>query len=98
MPEKVLDLLDKTTIQPDEFMYTSIFNACKQLNNDRARKFGYKFIDQIPNHFRKNDFVLTSMIHMLMKFGNISHAEEIFELIKKKDIVSYGAVFKGKLL
>ena len=86
------------TIEPDEFMYTSIFNACKQLNNDRARKFGYKFIDQMPNHFRKNDIVLTSMLHMLMIFNDVTRAEHIFQLIEKKDIVCYGAVLKGKLL
>ncbi len=97
MSGRVLDLLDEMTIEPDQFIFTFIFNACAQLNNERARNFGNKFLNQMPNHFRNNHIVLTSSIHMLMRFGDVTGAERMFELIKKKDIVTYGTMMKGKL-
>jgi hypothetical protein len=35
---------------------------------------------------------------MLMKFGDIQNAENVFRMIKKKDIVTYGAMMKGYLI
>ena len=94
MAERILDLLDEMTIEPDKFNLTFIFNTCAKVNNDRARKFGNKFLEHMSKHSQYDNILLTSLIHMLMKFGNVPHAEQIFELIENKDIVSYGAVLK----
>jgi len=95
MPEKVLDLLDKMLIKPDQITLTLVFSACAQLADDRAKVIGKNLLEQMPNDFQDKNVILTSAIHMLMKFGDVKHAEQVFQLVKKKDIVSYGAMMNG---
>jgi len=95
MAEKVFDLLDEMIIQPNAITLTIIFNTCAQVNNDRARKIGNKLLNQMLNNFPNDTILLTSAIHMLMSFGDVKSAEQLFESIKKKDVVSYGAMMKG---
>jgi hypothetical protein len=35
---------------------------------------------------------------MLFKFGDVKRAEDVFESIKNKDIISYGAMMNGNTL
>jgi FAD synthase len=97
MPEKVLDLLDQTNIQPDQVTLTTIFSACAQLSNDRAKQIGKKLLHQMPKHFETNNYIRSSAINMLMKFGDVQSAEKLFQMNKKIDAVTYGAMMKGKL-
>ncbi|CAF4952376.1 unnamed protein product, partial [Rotaria socialis] len=76
-------------------MYTTAFNVCAKLANDRAMKIGNKLLDELPDNCKNNTAILTSAIHMLMKFGNTHNAERVFELIQKKDVITYGAMLKG---
>ena len=98
MPEKVLDLFDEMVIKPDEFTLTLLFSACAHVSNDQAMKIGKKLLDQMPNSFRNSTILLTSAIHMLMRFGDVTSAEHLFDRIKKKDAITYGAMMKGNLI
>jgi hypothetical protein len=98
MPEKVLDLLDQTNIQPDQVTLTTLFSACAQISNDRAKQIGRKLLHHMPKHFETNNYIQNSAINMLMKFGDVQGAEKLFQINKKKDIVTYGAMMKGKLV
>jgi hypothetical protein len=51
----------------------------------------------MPKQFETNNYVQNSAIDMLMKFGDITTAEHLFQMNKKKSIVTYGAMMKGKL-
>ncbi|CAF4217064.1 unnamed protein product [Rotaria sp. Silwood2] len=95
IPEKVFDLLEEMKLKPDNYNLTVLFNACAQLANDRAMKIGRKLLHEMPVIYRNDTFLLNSAMHMLMKFGDIQSAERIFNLIKKKDIITYGAMMKG---
>ncbi|CAF0886287.1 unnamed protein product, partial [Rotaria sordida] len=95
MPDKVLDLLNEMTIKPNNFTLTILFNACGKLANDRAMKIGKKLLDEIPDNYRNDNILLTSVTHMLMKFGDIQSAERVFHSIKEKNIINYGAMIKG---
>ena len=95
MYEKTLDLFEEISLDPNEVTFTIVFNACAHLSNDRAKKIGKKLLQQIPKDRRKSNNVINSAIHMLMKFGDVKSAEDFFRLIKKKDIVTYGAMMKG---
>ncbi|CAF4360767.1 unnamed protein product, partial [Rotaria sordida] len=77
MPDKVLDLLNEMTIKPNNFTLTILFNACGKLANDRAMKIGKKLLDEIPDNYRNDNILLTSVTHMLMKFGDIQSAERV---------------------
>ncbi|CAF4068634.1 unnamed protein product, partial [Rotaria magnacalcarata] len=95
MAEKVFDLLHEMKIEPNQFTFTVVFNACAAVANDRARKIGKKVLAEIPENYRNNTILLTSAINMLMKFGDVESAERIFRSIKTKNIITYGAMMKG---
>ena len=91
----MLDLFEQIDVNLDNVTYIIVFNACAQLANDRAMKIGRKLLDEIPDNYRNNNVILTSAIHMLMKFGDVQSAEHVFRSIKKKDINNYGALMNG---
>ncbi|CAF1470179.1 unnamed protein product, partial [Rotaria sordida] len=95
MSEKALDLFEKIDLKLDDVTYIIVFNACAKLANDRAMKIGKKLLDNMPNDYRNNNILLNSAIDMLMKFGDVQSAERIFDSIKKKNIISYGALMNG---
>ncbi|CAF4266468.1 unnamed protein product, partial [Rotaria magnacalcarata] len=95
MAEKVFDLLDEMTIEPNQFTFTLLFNACAAVANDRAMKIGRKFLAEMPRNYQNNTITSTSAIDMLMKFGDVENAERIFRSIKTKDIITYNAMIKG---
>ncbi|CAF3924119.1 unnamed protein product, partial [Rotaria sp. Silwood1] len=95
MSEKALDLFEKINLKLDDVTYIIVFNACTKLANNRAMKIGKKLLNDMPNNYRNNNFVLNSVIDMLMKFGDAQSAERFFDSIKKKDIITYNAMIKG---
>ncbi|CAF5045388.1 unnamed protein product, partial [Rotaria magnacalcarata] len=97
MPTKVLDLFDEMNIESNQAILAALFSACSRVANDRAMKIGRKLLNQIPKNFLNDDKLLTSAINILMRFGDVSSVENLFQTIKKKDIVAYGAMMKGNL-
>ncbi|CAF1526897.1 unnamed protein product, partial [Rotaria sordida] len=95
MSETALDLFEKVNLKLDDVTYIIVFNACAQLANDRAMKIGRKLLHDMPNDYRNNNIVLNSAIDTLMKFGDVKSAERIFDSIKKKNIITYGALMNG---
>ena len=95
MAEKALDLFEHIDLDLNNFVYIHVFNACAELANDRAIKIGKKLLDEMPRSFRNDNVVLNSAIHMLMKFGDIQNAEKVFQSIKNKNIITYGALMNG---
>ncbi|CAF4946817.1 unnamed protein product, partial [Rotaria magnacalcarata] len=108
MAEKVFDLLDEMEINPNSFTLAILFKACAELVNDRAIKIGRKLLDEMPENYRNDVVVLTSAMHMLMKFGDIQSAEryvgnemferasDLFEQIHLNfDSVTYTVVFNA---
>jgi pentatricopeptide repeat protein len=59
---------------------------------DRARKLCYTFLDQMPNHFRNNTILLISLINILMRLGDVTRAERMFQLTQKKDLFTYTVI------
>ena len=98
MPQKVLDLFDTMTIQPNAYTLSVIFSACGQVNSERAKKIGCELMNQMPNEFRNDIVLLNSMLSMLMNFHQVEKAEELFRSMSKKDVFSYGAMMQGKYL
>ncbi|CAF1544367.1 unnamed protein product, partial [Rotaria magnacalcarata] len=92
---KKKDIITYGAMMKDNVTYIVVFNACAGLANDRAMKIGRKLIDEMPENYRNYLVVLTSAMHMLMKFGDIQSAERIFRLNKKKDIITYNVLING---
>ncbi|CAF4334164.1 unnamed protein product, partial [Rotaria magnacalcarata] len=95
MFEKALDLFEQIHLSLTNVIYAIVFNACAKLCNDRAMKIGKKLLDEMPENYRNNNIISTSVIDMLMKFGDVESAERIFRSIKAKGTNIYGALMNG---
>ena len=95
MPEKALDLFDQMSCKADEAIYTIVFSACASLCTERAIQLGKRLLDQIPQTLLGDTLACSSAIFMLMKFGDVSHAERLFQLRKKESILTYASMMKG---
>ena len=96
MPEKALDLFESIPVKSNEVVHLIMFNACATLANERAKTLGRALLMQMPRSFLEHENLVNSAIDMLMKFGQVAQAEHLFKLLKKKTIVSYGAILQGK--
>jgi hypothetical protein len=97
MSDKALDLFEQIPFTLHDVGYIIVFNACAQLSNDRAKQIGQKLLHQMPKHFETNNYIKNSAINMLMKIGDVPSAEKLFQMNNKIDVVTYGAMMKGKL-
>ena len=96
MAEKALDLFEQMLVQPNNVIYMIIFKACAELMNERAKTLGNKLLHQIRRTSMADHVVLSSAIQMLMKFGCVHDAEDLFESMRSKDVLTYGIMMKGK--
>jgi pentatricopeptide repeat protein len=94
MFEKTLDLFEEMSFNADEAIRTIVFQACSNLLNDRSKKIGKKLLQQMRNNL-DNDRIPTSAIEMLMKFGDVKSAEDLFREMTTKDIFTYGVMIDG---
>ena len=92
----MLDLFDTLPMDPDEAIYAMVQSACAQLCNERARRTGTQLMNNIPNSLKHSETVMNSTIFMLITFGNVDVAEQLFRQIKRKTIYTYGAMMKGE--
>jgi len=97
MFDKAFDLFEQMPFKPNEAIYTILLSACARLSTDRAKQIGKKLLEQMPNDLN-TDRTLTSGIYMLMNFGDVQGAEDIFQQSTKKSISTYGAMMQGKIL
>ncbi len=96
MYAKALDLFEQMPLDPNESTLTIIFNACAQLSDDRAKEIGKKLLKQITKDCPNTNMLLTSAMYMLLKFGDVKSAEDLFGSMMNKDIVTFNAMMIGK--
>ncbi|CAF1610463.1 unnamed protein product [Rotaria magnacalcarata] len=95
MPEKVIELFETISVEVDEVLIIILFNACAKLCNSQAIKLGRDTLNRLPISFLRNPTLVNSAIDMSMKFGDVNQAENLFEKIQKKTLVTYGAMMQG---
>jgi pentatricopeptide repeat protein len=95
MPEKVLQIFDRMSVQPDEVIAIILFNACAKVADPHAMNVGKRVLNQLPAAFTENKILVTAAIDMLMRFGDVGHAEYLFSKLKKRDAASYGGMMSG---
>jgi pentatricopeptide repeat protein len=52
-------------------------------------------LNEMPEIFEDDSILMRSAIHMLMKFGEVQPAEDLFSRLKKRDAASYGVMMNG---
>ena len=94
MGEKALDLFEQMSVNPDNIIYPIAFKVCAELANKRAMDLGKKLLHAILHTPVADHDVLSSAIHMLMRFGDMKRAEHLFQSIQHKDISTYSSMMK----
>lgn len=92
----MLDLFDQMPLMPDAVTFTILFNACAQLANERAKQRGKEVLASLPQALRADARLMTSVIDMLMKFGEIGDAEQAFQSVKTRTGFMLGAMMQGE--
>ncbi|CAF1629199.1 unnamed protein product [Adineta ricciae] len=95
MFEKALDLFHQMDLSPNENILTMIFDTCTHLFNDRALQTGKQLLHDMNKSYYNDEILITSAIHMLMKFGLVNDAERLFRQVKTKSARTYHAMING---
>lgn len=93
--EKALQLFEEISSRSNEVLYTIAFSACAALFDDKSIQLGKPLFHQMPKMFFNDIIVINSAIHMMMKFGEIEIAEDLFSKINKPNTYTYGIMMNG---
>jgi len=94
MSNKAIDLF-KEIKNPDHVIFILLFNACAQLGTADALNLTKKISKDIEKSIYSNVRLLTSLLDALMKCGDVTYAQSLFNTSSKKPIEMYGAMMKG---
>ena len=93
---KAIDVFQQIK-NPGDITYTILFNACAQLASDDALIFIKNIMKNIPQSFRSNRWLTTSLIDALAKCGDMTSAQAVFDSSSQRNIELYGALMKGSV-
>ncbi|CAF1365864.1 unnamed protein product [Adineta steineri] len=95
MFEKTLNIFEEMPFHPNRVILIILFKTCSQLVNDRALKLATKIYNQMSKKYFQDSTLLTSILHMFMKYSHINNAEKVFKQIQMKNLIHYGAMING---
>ena len=91
----MLELFPTMSVTADEMAITMLFNACAKLAHADAIRIATDVLKRMPTSFLYDNRLVNSALDMLMKFGDVTQAEHLFQQLKRKSVVSYGALMQG---
>ncbi|CAF3783868.1 unnamed protein product [Rotaria sordida] len=91
---KAIDVFNKIK-NPDEIIVNLLFNACAQLSTNEALTLVNHVSSQMPKSSYSNTRLLTSLLDVWMKCGDVTNAELLYNKSTKKTLSMYGAMMKG---
>ncbi|KNA07610.1 hypothetical protein SOVF_170350 [Spinacia oleracea] len=83
----------KAHVKPDAFAMTAVISALAQLGRPDLANWIMTLMDQ--EGIERNEKVLTSLVDMHAKCGNIEEACRLFEEIRQPDVYPYSALITG---
>ncbi|CAF4287750.1 unnamed protein product, partial [Adineta steineri] len=94
--EKAIDLFSKYEEKSNETICDlSVNQVLKSFTNRKDFQGGLNIHQRYLSRIEENSFILASLIHFYMEFGNVNVAEELFTKSKNKTVGMYGAMMKG---
>jgi pentatricopeptide repeat protein len=85
-------------VKPDQFVFTIIFDICANLANERAFQLGRQVFSQMDKSHYQSTVVMTSVLNMFTRNGDVDKAETLFHSIRSKDLIMYATMMKGYTL
>ena len=92
---KAIDLFSEIK-NPNEVIINLMFNACAQLQTTEALNLTKKICKEMPQPFHSDPYILTSLLDVFMKCGDVANAQSLFDSSTKKVLPMYGSMMKGK--
>ncbi|PIA64491.1 hypothetical protein AQUCO_00100164v1 [Aquilegia coerulea] len=95
-PNEALSLfrrMETEQMRPDAFTMTSVISASGQLGSSELAHWVESYVDR--EGIERNVIVLTALLGMQAKCGNIEEAYRLFEEIPRPDVCSYSAIITG---
>ncbi|KAJ3675122.1 hypothetical protein LUZ60_004164 [Juncus effusus] len=99
-PHDALNLIHefhKLNIKPDACIIVGLMSACSQIGSLTLAKWIDSYISSKSIDI-KNPRVLTTLIDMHAKCGNITRAQQLFDEMPQRDIISYCSMMQGYCL
>ena len=81
---------------PDAILLNLLFNACAHLGTTEALNSAKMIYEEMPKPFHSNTYLLTSLLDVYMKCGDLSSAQQLFNRSTRKELSMYGAMMKGR--
>ncbi|CAL5203975.1 unnamed protein product [Lathyrus oleraceus] len=94
--EKALEAFGEMRVEgfePDEFTVVSVLSACAQLGDLDAGKQIHRMIER--KGIAVNQFVLSGLVDMYAKCGDLVHAKVVFESYNDRNAVCWNAMISG---
>ncbi|KAI3419531.1 uncharacterized protein J3R85_013032 [Psidium guajava] len=91
---KVFVEMVSKNIKPDEFTLVGLMSACSQLGCGKLAKWVDSYLSE-SSIALETAHVVAALIDMNVKCGNIERATELFEILPKRDIISYCSMIQG---
>jgi hypothetical protein len=79
---------------PDEYLYSTIFKLCVELDDPQSLQFGKNLFEKMPKIFHNDKILLNTAMNLFNKCKDISKSEEIFSKMTK-DLISYSIMMQG---
>ncbi|KAK1560805.1 hypothetical protein Q3G72_000831 [Acer saccharum] len=97
-PNKALQLFNEmleadVKFQPDNFTFASVISACSQIGDIRSGSWIETYMEKFG--IEMNDRLATALIDLYAKCGDINKAYDLFDGLRKKDLVAYTAMIFG---
>ncbi|XP_068650086.1 pentatricopeptide repeat-containing protein At4g22760-like [Aristolochia californica] len=80
-------------IQPDEITFVSILSACSQLGDLKCGMWVESYMSRIG--IELDDHLRTALVDLYAKCGSMQKAYELFNSLRRQDLVSYSAMIMG---
>ncbi|KAL5699024.1 Pentatricopeptide repeat-containing protein [Ranunculus cassubicifolius] len=85
--------MQTSKVHPNPVTVTSILSACAQLGALTLGKWVHELI--VRENFQSNIYVSTALIDMYAKCGSINEAQQLFDGMVEKNVVSWNAMISG---
>ncbi|GJW21484.1 putative pentatricopeptide repeat-containing protein [Tanacetum coccineum] len=88
-----IDMRSKN-VSPDEYVMVSLISACSQAGDWELAKWIDSYMTQSSIEVSQNHLA-ASLVDMNAKCGNLERATTLFEIMPKRDLISYSSMIQG---
>lgn len=95
-PREALGLfrvMEVENMKPDPALMTGVISAVGQLGDSELAEFVGSYVDE--RGIERNEKVLTALVDMYAKCGNMEQACKVFDEVPRPDVYSYSALIAG---